>query len=79
LFEDDDEYCRFRPRPPREPRILDAIEHFREGAQQDRRAVFLRQHQLAILVGSAHLVVVVQRVGSLLAVEAAFRRIDVGL
>src|SRR6185369_11774368 len=65
-------------RPRRQPRIFGAVDDLGDVAQADRCAIAPGHDQLAILGGRFELVVGVQRRGARRAVEAAFRRIDVG-
>ena len=64
--------------PGAEPRVLGALDHLRDVDQAHRRAVLVGDDQVLVVVGGEQLVVGVDRVGALRAVEAALGAVGVG-
>ncbi len=68
----------FAVRPGAKPAVFRALFDRGDIAEPHRRAVFIADDQLTVILRRLHLVVSGESNGTLRAVEAAFRRVDVG-
>src|SRR5205085_3392490 len=74
---DVEDYGGFAADPAGEPHVLDVVDYFADVAQPHRPAILVGDDHRTIIRGGKNLIVGADGVRLTLAVEAAFRRIDV--